>query len=221
MGRCCKSVWGSVAGLRSARCVEVTGEMVLRFRSSVLDRHPPGGDHPRGRMIWDGMPTQRRSCATCSRCMVARANSVVPVPVTVPSIRVELGGDNPEAASWLCTTSSTSSTIECHDRGYADAKACAISISLRQQPNRTRSCLRGLTQTTGFTSRRPDTGSSGSWPTSGCSATNQVARPASLRCGAFMIGEVTDRDFAREVEQASMPVLVEFWQPGCGIVSPC
>ncbi len=31
-----------------------------------------------------------------------------------------------------------------------------------------------------------------------------------------MIEEVTDRDFARQVEQASMPVLVEFWQPGCG-----
>jgi thioredoxin 1 len=31
-----------------------------------------------------------------------------------------------------------------------------------------------------------------------------------------MIGEVTDRDFALVVEQARMPVLVEFWQPGCG-----
>ncbi len=31
-----------------------------------------------------------------------------------------------------------------------------------------------------------------------------------------MIGEVTDRNFEREVEQASTPVLVEFWQPGCG-----
>lgn len=30
-----------------------------------------------------------------------------------------------------------------------------------------------------------------------------------------MIEEVTDRTFAREVEHASMPVLVEFWQPGC------
>ncbi|MCI1278652.1 MAG: thioredoxin [Nitrospira sp.] len=27
---------------------------------------------------------------------------------------------------------------------------------------------------------------------------------------------MTDRDFSREVEQASIPVLVEFWQPGCG-----
>jgi thioredoxin 1 len=31
-----------------------------------------------------------------------------------------------------------------------------------------------------------------------------------------MIVEVTDRDFARVVEQAPMPVLIEFWQPGCG-----
>ncbi|MEK6804102.1 MAG: thioredoxin domain-containing protein [Nitrospirota bacterium] len=27
---------------------------------------------------------------------------------------------------------------------------------------------------------------------------------------------MTDRNFVREVEQAAMPVLVEFWQPGCG-----
>ncbi|MCW5799682.1 MAG: conjugal transfer protein TraF [Nitrospira sp.] len=31
-----------------------------------------------------------------------------------------------------------------------------------------------------------------------------------------MISEVTDHNFARTVEQAPMPVLVEFWQPGCG-----
>lgn len=31
-----------------------------------------------------------------------------------------------------------------------------------------------------------------------------------------MIRDVTDRDFARVVEQALIPVLVEFWQPGCG-----
>ena len=31
-----------------------------------------------------------------------------------------------------------------------------------------------------------------------------------------MIGEVTDRDFDRVVEQSPLPVLVEFWKPGCG-----
>lgn len=31
-----------------------------------------------------------------------------------------------------------------------------------------------------------------------------------------MIRAVTDGDFDRVVEAAGMPVLVEFWQPGCG-----
>ena len=31
-----------------------------------------------------------------------------------------------------------------------------------------------------------------------------------------MVREVTDRDFDRVVEQAGLPVLVEFWKPGCG-----
>ena len=31
-----------------------------------------------------------------------------------------------------------------------------------------------------------------------------------------MIGNVTDRDFDHIVELAGLPVLVEFWKPGCG-----
>lgn len=31
-----------------------------------------------------------------------------------------------------------------------------------------------------------------------------------------MIGDVTDRDFDRLVERSPVPVLVEFWKPGCG-----
>jgi thioredoxin-like negative regulator of GroEL len=31
-----------------------------------------------------------------------------------------------------------------------------------------------------------------------------------------MLRDVTDRDFDHVVEQAGMPVLVEFWKPGCG-----
>lgn len=31
-----------------------------------------------------------------------------------------------------------------------------------------------------------------------------------------MIRAVTDREFDQAMERAGMPVLVEFWQPGCG-----
>jgi thioredoxin-like negative regulator of GroEL len=31
-----------------------------------------------------------------------------------------------------------------------------------------------------------------------------------------MLREVSDRNFDRVVETAAVPVLVEFWQPGCG-----
>lgn len=30
-----------------------------------------------------------------------------------------------------------------------------------------------------------------------------------------MIRDITDRDFDQVVEQSTMPVLVEFWKPGC------
>ena len=31
-----------------------------------------------------------------------------------------------------------------------------------------------------------------------------------------MIQDIEDREFDRIIEHASVPVLVEFWQPGCG-----
>ena len=31
-----------------------------------------------------------------------------------------------------------------------------------------------------------------------------------------MIADVTDLDFDRVVEQSAVPILVEFWKPGCG-----
>ena len=31
-----------------------------------------------------------------------------------------------------------------------------------------------------------------------------------------MISDVTDRDFDQVVKQSEVPVLVEFWKPGCG-----
>ncbi|MBS0171142.1 MAG: hypothetical protein JSR62_12370 [Nitrospira sp.] len=86
----------------SAVCGEVTGEMLLRFRASVLDRRPRvviilGGTNDLG---WHADPAEiMRNLLKMYE--LARANAIVPVPVTVPSIRIELGEGNPEAASWL------------------------------------------------------------------------------------------------------------------------
>ena len=107
----------------SAVCGEVTGEMVLRFRSSVLDRHPQvviilGGTNDLG---WNADPAEiMRNLLKMYE--LARANSVVPVPVTVPSIRVELGGDNPEAASWLAQHLRRRQRLNAMIAEYADAK---------------------------------------------------------------------------------------------------
>ena len=83
-------------------CGEVTGEMVLRFRADVLDRRPQmviilGGTNDLG---WNADPTEIMRNLT-KMYELARASSIVPVPVTVPSIRVDMGTDNPDAAAWL------------------------------------------------------------------------------------------------------------------------
>ncbi len=86
----------------SGICGEVTGEMVLRFRADVLDRQPQwviilGGTNDLG---WNAEPAEIMRNLT-KMYESARAASIVPVPVTVPSIRVDMGKDNPEAGSWL------------------------------------------------------------------------------------------------------------------------
>lgn len=86
----------------SGICGETTGEMVLRFRLAVLERHPQmviilGGTNDLG---WNADPAEiMRNLIKMYE--LARASSIVPVPVTVPSIRVDLGGENPDAAAWL------------------------------------------------------------------------------------------------------------------------
>ena len=86
----------------SGICGETTGEMVLRFRRAVLERHPQmviilGGTNDLG---WNADPAEiMRNLIKMYES--ARASSIVPVPVTVPSIRVDLGGENPDAAAWL------------------------------------------------------------------------------------------------------------------------
>ncbi|GKS58545.1 arylesterase [Nitrospira sp.] len=86
----------------SGICGEVTGEMVLRFSRDVIERKPVvvailGGTNDLG---LNAQPAEiMRNLST----MYARAGSagVVPIPITVPSIRVDPSGASPEAKAWI------------------------------------------------------------------------------------------------------------------------
>lgn len=93
---------GPAARVRvSGRCGELTGEMVLRFRQDVLDHTPRyvvilGGTNDLG---WNAAPTEiMRNLVKLYE--LTRSVGAVPVPVTVPSIRVE-DGTGPEARAWV------------------------------------------------------------------------------------------------------------------------
>jgi lysophospholipase L1-like esterase len=86
----------------SGVCGELTSEMAMRFRRDVLEHRPGyvvvlGGTNDLG---WNARP------ADIMRNLVkmyelARASGIIPVPVTVPSLRVDVTGGGPDANAWL------------------------------------------------------------------------------------------------------------------------
>lgn len=107
----------------SGICGEVTGEMVLRFRTAVLERRPQmviilGGTNDLG---WNADPAEIMRNLT-KMYELSRASSIVPVPVTVPSIRVDLGGDNPDAASWVAQHIERRQQLNAMIADYAERK---------------------------------------------------------------------------------------------------
>jgi acyl-CoA thioesterase I len=102
-GRFLQEWLGSSTDVRvSGICGELTGEMAMRFRRDVLDHRPDhvvvlGGTNDLG---WYARPDDiMRNLIKMYE--LARASAIVPVPVTVPSVRVEIGGGGPEAEAWL------------------------------------------------------------------------------------------------------------------------
>jgi lysophospholipase L1-like esterase len=86
----------------SGICGELTAEMVMRFRQDVIRRRPThvillGGTNDLG---WNAQ-TQDIIRNLVKMYEQARADRIVPVPVTVPSIRVEETGDSREAQLWV------------------------------------------------------------------------------------------------------------------------
>jgi lysophospholipase L1-like esterase len=86
----------------SGICGELTGEMAMRFRRDVLQHRPGhvvvlGGTNDLG---WNARPDDiMRNLIKMYE--LARASEIIPVPVTVPSVRVELIGAGPDAKAWL------------------------------------------------------------------------------------------------------------------------
>ncbi len=86
----------------SGICGELTGEMVLRFSGAVLERRPAyvvilGGTNDLG---WNAQPPEiMRNLVTMYER--AKGASIIPVAVTVPSLRIEPAETPPDAAAWV------------------------------------------------------------------------------------------------------------------------
>lgn len=86
----------------SGICGELTGEMVMRFRQDVLAHQPHyvvilGGTNDLG---WNG-PTHEIMRNLVKMYEQTLAVGGVPVPVTVPSLRVEDAGNSREGLEWV------------------------------------------------------------------------------------------------------------------------
>ncbi|MDF0673047.1 MAG: GDSL-type esterase/lipase family protein [Nitrospira sp.] len=86
----------------SGVCGELTGEMVMRYRRDVLDHRPSyvpilGGTNDLG---WNAPPSEiMRNLATMYEQTLAIG--AMPIPVTVPSIRVENGSGGTVSQEWI------------------------------------------------------------------------------------------------------------------------
>ena len=83
-------------------CGELTGEMAFRFRRDVLQRQAShvillGGTNDLG---WNAQPAEiMRNLVKMYES--ARASQITPIPVTVPSMRVDGLGGGPDAEAWI------------------------------------------------------------------------------------------------------------------------
>lgn len=110
----------------SGICGELTGEMVLRFRRDVLDHKPGyvpilGGTNDLG---WNGAPVEiMRNLVKMYEQTFAAGG--VPIPVTVPSIRVEDSQGNGEGKEWIADHLSRRQQLNRLIREYATSKKVA------------------------------------------------------------------------------------------------
>ncbi len=121
----------------SGICGELTGEMVLRFSRDVLAHQPGyvlilGGTNDLG---WNASPSEiMGNLATMYEQTLAMGG--VPIPVTVPSIRVEDASGSQEGQAWVAEHLARRSQLNKLIQDYADSKgmACVDLFTVTVEP---------------------------------------------------------------------------------------
>lgn len=110
----------------SGICGELTGEMVMRYRRDVLDHEPGyvpilGGTNDLG---WNAASSEiMRNLTTMYEQTLAMGS--VPIPVTVPSIRVEDGPGGTASQEWIGEHLDRRSRLNRLIQEYAGSKGLA------------------------------------------------------------------------------------------------
>lgn len=119
-------------------CGELTSDMVMRFRLDVLDHQPGyvpilGGTNDLG---WNASPSEiMRNLAAMYEETLAIGS--VPIPVTVPSIRVEVGSDSRDGETWIADHLTRRNQLNRLIHEYADSRdiACVDLFAATVDPN--------------------------------------------------------------------------------------
>lgn len=126
-GQFLQSLLGPAGQVRiSGICGELTGEMVMRYRHDVLDHQPGfvpilGGTNDLG---WNAAPSEiMRNLATMYEQTLAMGS--LPIPVTVPSIRIEDSSDSREGNAWVADHLTRRSRLNNLIQEYANSKGIA------------------------------------------------------------------------------------------------
>jgi lysophospholipase L1-like esterase len=104
-------------------CGERTGEMVLRFRRDVLQQQPShvvllGGTNDLG---WNAQPAEIMKNLV-KMYESARVSQVMPIAITVPSIRVDAAGGGPDVEAWIGQHLSSRAELNSLIEEYARSK---------------------------------------------------------------------------------------------------
>ena len=121
----------------SGICGELTGEMVMRFPRDVLDHQPGyvpilGGTNDLG---WNTSPSEiMGNLATMYEQTLAMGG--VPIPVTVPSIRVEDASGSREGQEWVAEHLARRSQLNKLIQDYAGSKdmVCVDLFTVTAEP---------------------------------------------------------------------------------------